>query len=118
MEPHDAAHVLDAGTASTTGREGDRDISRHDVSDLSRRTSDSPDDLRDLFVAVMIWGSGTTNGGRHAPLARPVHDVHQLHARVGDVSRSPGGTARMAPLPHARPSSRLPRRRGRRGHGA
>jgi hypothetical protein len=32
------------------------------LADLRDRVGDDPDGLRDLFVAVMIWGSGTTNG--------------------------------------------------------
>ncbi|MGV9849944.1 8-oxoguanine DNA glycosylase OGG fold protein [Streptomyces sp. NPDC003442] len=62
LEPHGAAHVLDIGVESVSGRSGDRLISRGDLVDLRDRVSDDPDGLRDLFVAVMIWGSGTTNG--------------------------------------------------------
>ncbi|MER6568391.1 hypothetical protein ABT288_20010 [Streptomyces sp. NPDC001093] len=62
LEPHGAAHVLDIGIGCATGASGDRLISRGDLADLRDRVGDDPDGLRDLFVAVMIWGSGTTNG--------------------------------------------------------
>ncbi|MBL1114667.1 hypothetical protein JK364_20035 [Streptomyces sp. 110] len=62
LEPYGAAHVLDIGVESVSGRSGDRLISRGDLVDLRDHVGDDPDGLRDLFVAVMIWGSGTTNG--------------------------------------------------------
>ncbi|MGA5876607.1 hypothetical protein ACPC3D_12360 [Streptomyces cellulosae] len=62
LEAHDAAHVLDVGVACTTGTSGDRLIDRGDLARLRDAVDDDPGSLRDLFVAVMIWGSGTTNG--------------------------------------------------------
>ncbi|MGA4983656.1 8-oxoguanine DNA glycosylase OGG fold protein [Streptomyces sp. GESEQ-13] len=62
LEAHDAAHVLDVGVACTTGTSGDRLIDRGDLARLRDAVNDDPGSLRDLFVAVMIWGSGTTNG--------------------------------------------------------
>ncbi|MFD0650992.1 hypothetical protein I1A49_21355 [Streptomyces malaysiensis subsp. malaysiensis] len=61
LEPYGAAHVLDVGVGCVSPS-GDRLISRGDLVDLRDRVGDDPDGLRDLFVAVMIWGSGTTNG--------------------------------------------------------
>ncbi|MEU3550294.1 hypothetical protein [Streptomyces longwoodensis] len=62
LEPRGAARVLDIGVACVNGPSGDRLISRGDLSRLRDRAGDDPEGLRDLFVAVMIWGSGTTNG--------------------------------------------------------
>ncbi|QKW28176.1 hypothetical protein HUT11_20130 [Streptomyces seoulensis] len=63
LEPHGAAHVLDIGVEGAGGSSGDRLISRGDLARLRDRVGDDdPGGLRDLFVAVMIWGSGTTNG--------------------------------------------------------
>ncbi|KOV73767.1 hypothetical protein ADL00_04135 [Streptomyces sp. AS58] len=62
LEPHGAGHVLDVGVECGNGMSGDRLISRGDLVHLRDRIDDDPDSLRDLFVAVMIWGSGTTNG--------------------------------------------------------
>ncbi|MDJ0384704.1 hypothetical protein [Streptomyces sp. G-G2] len=62
LEPHGAAHVLDSGVACANGPSGDRLISRGDLVRLRDLGGEDPDSLRDLFVAVMIWGSGTTNG--------------------------------------------------------
>lgn len=62
LEPHDAAHVLDIGVECANGPSADRLIGRVDLTHLRDRVGDDPDTLRDLFVAVMIWGSGTTNG--------------------------------------------------------
>ncbi|MFJ9640076.1 hypothetical protein [Streptomyces sp. NPDC101178] len=62
LEPHGAGHVLGIGKEATNGRHGDRELDRHDVTALRSRAGDDPAGLRDLFVAVMIWGSGTTNG--------------------------------------------------------
>ncbi|MFE2189127.1 hypothetical protein [Streptomyces sp. NPDC059455] len=61
LEPYGAAHVLDVGVECVSPS-GARLISRGDLVDLRDRVGDDPDGLRDLFVAVMIWGSGTTNG--------------------------------------------------------
>ncbi|MET8567828.1 hypothetical protein [Streptomyces sp. NPDC004783] len=62
LEPHGAAHVLDIGVRSTKGAIGDRLVDRGDLARLRDRVADDPDGLRDLFVAVLIWGSGTTDG--------------------------------------------------------
>ncbi|MFG2671432.1 hypothetical protein [Streptomyces sp. NPDC048445] len=62
LEPYGAAHILDVGVGCASGPSGNRLISRGDLADLRDRVGDDPDSLRDLFVAVMIWGSGTTNG--------------------------------------------------------
>ncbi|MFF7100001.1 hypothetical protein ACFY9X_07420 [Streptomyces nigra] len=62
LEPRGAAHVLDIGVGCANGPSGDRLISRANLADLRDCVDDDPDSLRDLFVAVMIWGSGTTNG--------------------------------------------------------
>ncbi|WP_374100218.1 hypothetical protein [Streptomyces sp. DSM 110735] len=62
LEPHGVAHVLDIGAGCVDGRSGDRLISRGDLALLRDRVGGDLDSLRDLFVAAMIWGSGTTNG--------------------------------------------------------
>ncbi|GAA5008294.1 hypothetical protein GCM10025734_50250 [Kitasatospora paranensis] len=63
LEPHAAAHVLALGARIGGAGHGDRLISRDDLAALRQEaTGNEPDRLRDLFVAVMIWGSGTTNG--------------------------------------------------------
>ncbi|MEV3998807.1 hypothetical protein AB0K62_24530 [Streptomyces halstedii] len=62
LEPHGAAHVLDAGWERATGPGADRLIDRDGLTAVRARAGDDRDGLRDLFVAVMIWGSGTTNG--------------------------------------------------------
>ncbi|MCQ4045773.1 hypothetical protein ACFOSC_19575 [Streptantibioticus rubrisoli] len=65
LEPHGAARVLSLGTECSIGPRGDRLITRDDLATLRVRADGNPDGLRDLFVAVMIWGSGTSNG--HGP---------------------------------------------------
>ncbi|MEW2153669.1 hypothetical protein AB0950_00005, partial [Streptomyces sp. NPDC007189] len=60
LTSHGAAHVLDIGVRTAHGPSGDRLISRGDLARLREHVGDEPDALRDLFVAVMIWGSGTT----------------------------------------------------------
>ncbi|MFC9610444.1 hypothetical protein [Streptomyces sp. NPDC056938] len=62
LEPHGAAHVLDIGIECANGLTGDRLVSRDDLAALRERVGDEPARSRDLFVAVMIWGSGMTNG--------------------------------------------------------
>ncbi|MGW2789498.1 8-oxoguanine DNA glycosylase OGG fold protein [Streptomyces sp. NPDC001251] len=57
-----AAHVLDIGVQSRGVPAGDRLIERGDLARLRDLAGDDADGLRDLFVAVMVWGSGTTNG--------------------------------------------------------
>ncbi|WP_406516275.1 hypothetical protein [Streptomyces sp. NBC_00873] len=56
LEPHGAGHVPDAGKECASGPSGDRLISRDDLTAIRERAGDDPDGLRDLFVAVMIWG--------------------------------------------------------------
>ncbi|MET9809009.1 hypothetical protein [Streptomyces halstedii] len=70
LEPHGAAHILDAGWERATGPGADRLIDRDGLTAVRERAGadrngdpgGDADGLRDLFVAVMIWGSGTTNG--------------------------------------------------------
>ncbi|MGW3556141.1 8-oxoguanine DNA glycosylase OGG fold protein [Streptomyces sp. NPDC000963] len=62
LEPHGAAQALGLGAVDTTSKSGDRFISRDDLAAAREALSDDPEELRDLFVAVMIWGAGTTNG--------------------------------------------------------
>ncbi|MGW0928098.1 8-oxoguanine DNA glycosylase OGG fold protein [Streptomyces sp. NPDC002644] len=62
LEPHGAAHVLGIGVECVNGPSGDRLISRGDLATLRDSVGGDPGGLRDLFVAVMVWGSGTTNG--------------------------------------------------------
>ncbi|GAA2304847.1 hypothetical protein Scani_12230 [Streptomyces caniferus] len=62
LEPRGAAHVLDIGFGCANEPSGDQVISRDDLVDLRGHVGEDPVSLRDLFVAVMIWGSGTTNG--------------------------------------------------------
>lgn len=75
LEPHDAAHVLGIGVGCANGPSGDRLIGRDDLTHLRDRVGDDPDSLRDLFVAVMIWGSGTTNGRGPRYTERALSDV-------------------------------------------
>ncbi|MFJ3867338.1 8-oxoguanine DNA glycosylase OGG fold protein [Streptomyces nigra] len=96
LESHGAAHVLDIGVGCASGSSGDRLISRGDLAHLRDRVGDDPDSLRDLFVAVMIWGSGTTNGrgpryteaalsdARMPTVLRTTRDA----VRDGDLSRA------------------------------
>ncbi|MFE9953942.1 hypothetical protein ACFYRJ_42200 [Streptomyces sp. NPDC005531] len=96
LEPHGAGHVLDIGTESAKGHSGDRLISRDDLTALRERADNDPDGLRDLFLAVMIWGSGTTNGRgpRYADAALSdarmpaVLQTTRESVRVGDLSRA------------------------------
>jgi hypothetical protein len=60
LEPHKAAHVLGRGTTGLAADE--RLISREDLACLRDEAGTDSDGLRELFTAVMIWGSGTTNG--------------------------------------------------------
>ncbi|MGW3017256.1 8-oxoguanine DNA glycosylase OGG fold protein [Streptomyces longwoodensis] len=93
LEPHGAAGVLDLGVACVNGPSGDRLISREDLSRLRERAGDDPDSLRDLFVAVMIWGSGTTNG------RAPRHTEAALSdARMTPVLRTTSGAVREGDL--------------------
>ncbi|MEU6761762.1 hypothetical protein ABZ916_04490 [Streptomyces sp. NPDC046853] len=62
LVPHGAAHVLDIGVESASGLGGECLVERGDLARLRDHAGDDAEGLRDLFVAVMIWGSGTTNG--------------------------------------------------------
>ncbi|MDT0309278.1 hypothetical protein RM780_20270 [Streptomyces sp. DSM 44917] len=63
LEPHGLAHVLDLGTEDPAARRpGDRLIGRENLTALRPTADDDTEGLLALFVAVMIWGSGTTNG--------------------------------------------------------
>ncbi|MFG2939686.1 hypothetical protein [Streptomyces sp. NPDC048282] len=62
LEPHGAAHVLKLGVPDATSTSGERLISREDLAAARQALAADPEGLRDLFVAVMIWGAGTTNG--------------------------------------------------------
>jgi hypothetical protein len=61
-----------------------------------RAAGDRPEGLRDLFVAVMIWGSGTTNGRAPrytgAALGDPrlpgVLDTTRDAVRAGELGRA------------------------------
>ncbi|WP_407552234.1 hypothetical protein QOM21_21095 [Streptomyces sp. Pv4-95] len=93
LEPHGAGGVLDAGKECRSDP-SDRLISRDDLTAIRARAGDDPDGLRDLFAAVMIWGSGTTNGRgprhTHAALSdvrlRTVLRTTRESVRQGDVS--------------------------------
>ncbi|MFB0617338.1 hypothetical protein [Streptomyces sp. AGS-58] len=97
LEPHGAEHVLDIGVEAESRPSGDRLISRGDLARLRDRVGDDdPDGLRDLFVAVMIWGSGTANGRgpryTEAALCDPrlpsVLRTTRATVRRGDLSRA------------------------------
>ncbi|MFF7177651.1 hypothetical protein [Streptomyces sp. NPDC008121] len=96
LEPHGAAHVLDIGVGCADGRGGDRLLGRGDLAALRDRAGDDPERLRDLFVAVMVWGSGTTNGRgpryTAAALADPrlpaVLDATRQAVRDGDPAEA------------------------------
>jgi hypothetical protein len=60
LEPHGVSDVLRQGAAGSTSKE--RLIGRQDLALLRDEAGGDPAGLRRLFVAVMIWGSGTTNG--------------------------------------------------------
>lgn len=60
LEPHGATAVLQRGKASS--KAGERLISRQDLALLRDEAGADPAGLQQLFVAVMIWGSGVTNG--------------------------------------------------------
>ncbi|WP_325063630.1 8-oxoguanine DNA glycosylase OGG fold protein [Streptomyces marianii] len=62
LASYGAAHVLDIGVECPGAPAGDRLIERSDLARLRDLAGDDDDGLRDLFVAVMVWGSGTTNG--------------------------------------------------------
>ncbi|MEU1200975.1 hypothetical protein ABZ446_32800 [Streptomyces sp. NPDC005813] len=62
LEPHGAAYVLKLGVLDATSTSGERLINRDDLAAARQECGDDPEGLRDLFVAVMIWGAGTTNG--------------------------------------------------------
>ncbi|MFC9029189.1 8-oxoguanine DNA glycosylase OGG fold protein [Streptomyces arboris] len=93
LEPFEAGHVLDIGKESTSGRRGDRELGRADVTALRSHAGGDPAGLRDLFVAVMIWGSGTTNG------RGPRHTYAALSdARLANVLRDTRASVRSGNL--------------------
>ncbi|MFI6107849.1 hypothetical protein [Streptomyces sp. NPDC051310] len=96
LEPHGVAHVLGLGATDTTLTPGDRVISRDDLAAARQALGDDPEALRDLFVAVMIWGAGTTNGRAPRYTSVALGDArlpHVLEAtrravRVGELTRA------------------------------
>jgi hypothetical protein len=60
LEPHGAEAVLTLGVEGLTADE--RLLSRPDLADLRDEVGTEPEGLRVLFAAVMIWGSGKSNG--------------------------------------------------------
>lgn len=93
LEPFGAGHILDIGKESTSGRRGDRELGRDDVTALRSHVGDDPTDLRDLFVAVMIWGSGTTNGRGPRYTSAALSDT-----RLADVLRDTRASVRSGNL--------------------
>ncbi|WP_326597401.1 hypothetical protein [Streptomyces brevispora] len=111
LEPHGSGHVLDAVREHASGQGQERRISRDDLAAIRERAGDDPDALRDLFVAVMIWGSGTTNGRgpRYTDAAlsdsrlETVLRTTRESVREGDLSAAYG--ADLAHAPPRRPAS-------------
>ncbi|MCG7210746.1 hypothetical protein [Streptomyces arenae] len=81
LEPHGVAGVLEIGRAGSTT--GERLISREDLARLRDEVGADPDGLRGLFAAVMIWGSGTTNGRGPRYTKAALEDRQLLSALVG-----------------------------------
>ncbi|CAM5737229.1 hypothetical protein SHIRM173S_13168 [Streptomyces hirsutus] len=71
--------MLGLGAEEPGSPSGDRLLSRADLAELRQATGDSPDGLRDLFVAVMIWGSGTSNGRGPRYTAAALSDTRLPH---------------------------------------
>jgi hypothetical protein len=92
LDRREAGDVLRLG-AEDRSSPGDRLISRDDLATLRQAIGDDTGALRDLFIAVTIWGSGTTNGRgpryTHAALSDDrLPDVLQrtrTAARAGDL---------------------------------
>ncbi|MGW4980013.1 8-oxoguanine DNA glycosylase OGG fold protein [Streptomyces mirabilis] len=96
LEPHEAAHVLELGAMDVTSTSGDRVVSRDDLAAARQALGDDPEGLRDLFVAVMIWGAGLTNGRAPRYTSAALGDArlpHVLEATrsavsVGELTRA------------------------------
>ncbi|MFD7430155.1 hypothetical protein ACFV6Z_24395 [Streptomyces sp. NPDC059818] len=78
---------------------GDRLISRDDLAAIRERAGDDPDGLRDLFVAVMVWGSGATDGCGPWRTDAALSDV-----RIRSVLRTTCASVRSGDLSAAAPS--------------
>ncbi|MFK8909876.1 hypothetical protein [Streptomyces sp. YS-3] len=95
LEPHGAARVLGLGVDATSSS-GDRLISRDDLVAARQALGDDPEERRDLFVAVMIWGAGMTNGRAPRYTSVALGDArlpHVLEAtrsavRAGELTRA------------------------------
>ncbi|MGW7042400.1 8-oxoguanine DNA glycosylase OGG fold protein [Streptomyces avermitilis] len=96
LEPHGAAHVLGLGAVDATSTPGDRTLSRDDLAVAREALGDDPDRLRDLFVAVMIWGAGMTNGRAPRYTSAALADARLPHVLA--VTR---GAVRVGELPRA-----------------
>ncbi|MFG2951060.1 8-oxoguanine DNA glycosylase OGG fold protein [Streptomyces adustus] len=96
LEPHGAAHVLGLGAMDATSTSGDRVVSRDDLATARQALGDDPEGLRDLFVAVMIWGAGITNGRGPRYTSAALGDARLAHVleatrsavRVGELTRA------------------------------
>ncbi|MFE4021765.1 hypothetical protein ACFXPZ_30905 [Streptomyces sp. NPDC059101] len=96
LEPYGVAHVLGLGAMDATSMSGDRAISRDDLAVARQALGDDPEGLRDLFVAVMIWGAGIANGRGPRYTSVALGDArlpHVLEAtcsavRVGELTRA------------------------------
>ncbi|MEV5812190.1 hypothetical protein [Streptomyces mutabilis] len=90
LASYGAAHVLDIGVESAGEPAGDRLIERSDLARLRDLAGDDADGLRDLFVAVMVWGSGTTNGRgpRYTEAALSDTRLHTVLRTTRDAVRS------------------------------
>lgn len=99
LETHGAEHVLEFGAPADGPPAGDRLISRDDLVSVRQTLDDKPDGLRDLFVAVMIWGAGKTNGRapRYTSAAlgdtrlSQVLEATRTAVRAGELSRAYAG---------------------------
>ncbi|MFH8389920.1 hypothetical protein [Streptomyces sp. NPDC018036] len=96
LEPHRAANVLELGVLDATSTSGERLISRDDLAVARQALGDDPEGLRDLFVAVMIWGAGMTNGRAPRYTSAALGDARLPHVLaatrsavcIGDLSRA------------------------------
>ncbi|MCX4824567.1 hypothetical protein OG883_32865 [Streptomyces sp. NBC_01142] len=100
LETHGAEHVLGIGAVDRTSSPGHRLIGRDDLvaarQGLDDQADGQADAQRDLFVAVMIWGGGKTNGRAPRCTSAALGDArlpHVLEAtraavRAGELSRA------------------------------
>ncbi|WP_256215972.1 hypothetical protein [Streptomyces sp. Ag109_O5-10] len=96
LEPHGATQALELGALDTASTSGERLISRDDLTVARQALSDDPEGLRDLFVGVMIWGAGTTNGRAPRYTSAALGDTRMPHVleatrsavRVGELTRA------------------------------